>query len=81
MTFSDDNSPLCLSQMSLSTATIRMRPMKTFTQCCGMANDVPSAMMICSDRRPRMQRDHRGAGQRTDDGAVAAEDRAAADDD
>src|SRR5262249_35521847 len=40
------------SQMSPSTATMRMMPIQTLTQCCGMTND-PAAVMICSDSSAR----------------------------
>ena len=64
------------TQMSISTATIRMTPMKTLTQCCGMVKPCDVELQQRAD-----QRDHRRAGERADDRAVAAEDRAAADDD
>src|SRR5262249_4585374 len=31
----------CRSQISASTATMRMTPIQTFTQCCGMTNEWP----------------------------------------
>src|SRR5271154_5620396 len=42
------------SQMSPTTATIRMRPMKTFCHCCGRTKDEPSLRMICNDSSERM---------------------------
>src|ERR1700722_1289455 len=42
------------SQMSPTTATIRMRPMNTFCHCCGKTKDEPSFRMIWSDKSERM---------------------------
>ena len=41
------------SQMSIRTATIKIRPVKTFTQCCGMTKEAPLAVMMlsCSSAR------------------------------
>ena len=39
------------TQMSISTATIRIRPMKTLIQCCGM---VKPWTLSCSSARTRV---------------------------
>src|SRR6185437_11753141 len=44
----------CRSQMSPTTATIRMSPMNTFCHCCGRTNDEPFLRMICNDSNERM---------------------------
>ena len=54
--------------------------MATLTQCCGITNELPSELMICSDSSAADQRDHHGAGQCAEHRAVAAEDAGAADD-
>ena len=71
----------CRSQMSISTATMRMRPVKTLTQCCGMTKEPPPGRMMLSCSSARMSVMTAAPGQRADHGAVAAEDRPAADDD
>ena len=53
--------------------------MNTLTQCCGMTNERRRRDDVELQQRAH-QRDHRRACKRADDGAVAAEDRAAADD-
>src|SRR3984885_5895498 len=42
------------SQMSPTTAMMRMRPMNTFCHCCGKTKDEPSFRMIWSDKSERM---------------------------
>ena len=54
--------------------------MNTLTQCCGMTNEPPPAVMILKLQERADERDDGCACKRSDDGAVAAEDRSAPDD-
>ena len=49
------SSPCWRIQISARTERIRITPIKTLIQCCGITKDVPSLLMICSDSRARIK--------------------------